>query len=82
MSVFEEMHEFEKKFSELALELSETLEKAEQLSNCIEDKHLLSNKNNGDYIRVNRTELLVDIRIIHDYIYKSYELANKLGDMI
>lgn len=82
MSVFEEMREFEKKFSDLALELSETLEKAEQLSDCIEDKHMLSDKNNGNYIRVNRTELLVDIRIIHDYVYKSYELANKLGDIV
>lgn len=81
MSVFEEMREFEKKFSDLALELSETLEKAEQLSNCIEDKHRLSDKNNGDYIRVNRNEILVDIRIIHDYVRKSYELASGLEDM-
>lgn len=82
MSIFEEMREFEKNFSDLALELSEALEKAEQLSDCVGDKYMLSDKNNGDYIRVNRAELLVDIRIIHDYVYKSYKLANKLGDMI
>ena len=47
----------------------------------IEDKHRLSDKNNGDYIRVNRNEILVDIRIIHDYVRKSYELASGLEDM-
>ena len=81
MSPFDKMYEFEEKFSNLIFGLIENLEKAEQLSVYIEDKHRLSDKNNGDYIRVNRNEILVDIRIIHDYVRKSYELASGLEDM-
>lgn len=82
MSVFDKVREFEEKFSVLASELSENLEKAEQLTDCIENKHMLSDRNRGECIAVNRNELLVDLRIIHDYVQRSYRLASKLEDMI
>lgn len=82
MSPFEKMYEFEEKFSNLTFGLIENLEKAEQLSVYIEDKYIPQKKDNVNYITVNKNELLVDMRIIHDYVLKSYRLASKLEEMV
>ena len=82
MSPFEKMYEFEEKFSNLTFGLIENLEKTEQLSVYIEDKYIPQKKDNVNYITVNKNELLVDMRIIHDYVLKSYRLASKLEEMV
>lgn len=81
MKPFEKIHEFEEKFSDLTFGLIENLQKAEQLSECIESKYNLNEKSDITYITVNRNQLLVDMRIIHDYVEESYKLASELEDM-
>lgn len=61
------------------MDIGIALEKADHVVDAIECKYGLCGKGKEDYTPIRQQELLVDIRIVQDYIRQAHELSQNIS---
>ena len=61
------------------MDMGIALEKADHVVDAIECKYGLCGKGKEEYMPIRQQELLVDIRIVQDYIRQAHELSQNIS---